>query len=559
MTDTSTQTPDGFEAPEALPAYEDAVLPGLGIHGWEEIESAVLSAVMLGEPFCLVSEPGSGKTYLGSVLAKALDMPYGYYDLSRAQFEDVIGFPNAKAFQEGRSEFIHNELTIWDKEIVMVDEVSRPTRETSNSWLEVLGSRRLMGKALPVKVIIGAMNPIEHQNTRALDEAFADRFISFIRLPEFTSMDEGVRREILSGATGLDAPTAGHWAGLQDAQPGEDAEAGPEYVIATAEFAEAAGRLRGLLAASGRHYQAIIADGEYAGQVTKYADTFATALAGQAQVSLEPRRLKMLRRSILAMFAVESARQGLEPGVYLEKEEMTECARRAAGMSMPHPYTGQGGLTAEQLLAAHAVAAAALVGDVALLALYQSSTQAEKLRRLLEGKFRPTVQNKVVEEFLDDGSMEADACALVAVQLLLTDEVVKHLPAHLMGKLAQRYNDVRLSSHARLPLEVGPDLADRIAEFDAVDSLAAHAAREDVSPLEAWSVQWAFDKCDGSASSVFEGYEAMREQMLIAMRELHGLCVAWGVDGAEGWTEPEHPGIALPEPAADGEAEPSAA
>src|ERR1022692_3923520 len=133
------------------------ILDGLGIYGWHKIEPQIIASVMLGDPFALISEPGTGKTYLGQILGEALGLKFGYYDTSKAEFSDVIGFPSPEAYKAGKIEPIPTELTLEDKEVIVVDELSRINRSMSNAWLEVLGSRMIMGRPLPLRVIMGAM------------------------------------------------------------------------------------------------------------------------------------------------------------------------------------------------------------------------------------------------------------------------------------------------------------------------------------------------------------------------------------------------------------------
>ena len=77
------------------PSPSCSLLKPLGIHGWDRVEPLVLAGVLLGEPILLVSEPGAAKTFLGQALAKALSTPqrpldFGYYDVAKANFEDIL-------------------------------------------------------------------------------------------------------------------------------------------------------------------------------------------------------------------------------------------------------------------------------------------------------------------------------------------------------------------------------------------------------------------------------------------------------------------------------------
>lgn len=495
-----------------------SLLAGLGIHGWDSVESAILAGLLLGEPFLLVSEPGSGKTFLGSVIASALGMSYGYYDVAKANFEDVLGFPNPAAFAEGRAEFVHNQLTIWDKQVVMVDEVSRAARDTSNKWLEVLGSRRLMGRQLPIRVLIGAMNPIEHQGTHALDEAFADRFLFFLRLPEFAGMDEQTRHRILEGRTGLDAPSVGFWAGREEAEQTHD------YVISTPDFQRAAQALRESLRRSALLYRELEA-GPLARQAADYVDLFARALR-LLEVPLEPRRLKMIKRALLATWAAETARSGLEE---LSVESRVRCAALVAACCLPHPHTGQASLTPEQLQVAHGEASSALKGNPAELLLFQANEPAQKFALLLGGEYEPSVVAKVCADFAADPSPRADMAALALAPLLTHQRASQVMGAQQLDQLAGRYHQVKLSAQAR-PL-LSPRLSQQLAQVRELNSLAERVSND----YQRLALAWAHAFAEENLGEIPTLYQQALAELIRASSYLRPLAEEWGLSAP---TEP---------------------
>lgn len=489
------------------------LLSQLGIHGWDRVEPAILAGVLLGEPILLVSEPGSGKTYLGSVLAQALGLKYGYYDTAKANFEDVLGFPNPEAFAAGRADFIHNEITVWDKEIIMVDEVSRASRDTSNKWLEILGSRKLMGKPLPVRVLLGAMNPIEHHGTHALDEAFADRFVLFVRLPSFAEMDDETRERILLGRTGLDAPSLGWW------RDGEDTD--KDYVIADDAWHVSAKALRTVLKDAAERYEHLTL--VLGGPVGRYADMFSLALH-QSDIAVEPRRLKMLKRALLATLAVRHCQMGIAEGELMSEEDIISTAEMVAAMSMPHPYTGSDGVSAEALKVAHMQAAAALKGNRSELLLFSARSHAERITMLLEGEFTAEVAAKVCADFREDSSMEADMTALALAPLLLCDGAAR-LPVSCLDLLTSRYQGVHLAQQAIMSFEAGPEVLDEMAAFDDAAELMKQA---DVHPRTRLAIGWALGHHD--RVSEIEGlYNQATSSLEDAMKHFEPLAVKWDV------------------------------
>jgi len=512
---------------------ERSLLGPLGIHGWEKVEPLVLAGVLLGEPVLLVSEPGAAKTFLGQTLARALStterpLQFGYYDISKANFEDIIGFPNPDAFRQGKSEFIHNQLTVWDKNIIMVDEVSRAARETSNKWLEILGSRMLMGTPLPLRVILGGMNPGGHAGTKQLDEAFADRFLMFVRLTEFVDMPQEVRQQILLGKTGLDAPSVGFWQGQND-------DGLRTSVVGGGEFERGAAELRRVLEVAAAHYSCI-QSGEVVLRISKYVDIVAKALT-EAGIHLEARRLKMLGRAVAGTLAVRMATVGTKVGDTPNLDDLVTSAALVCSMSMPHPYTASGELTPEQLDAAHLQAAPALRDDVSQLMLFQSTSQAGRLRMLFSKEYPPTVQEKVCADFLADESLEADMTAWVVAQLLLAPQATV-LPAHCLDKLSKRFRECesKMRRTSSVQLQANSQIAEQYQAYQRVAELIEEVeAQACTSAAPRIACAWALGRAEGDPERVLELYPTALDALQSAMSELQPICQEWEIEGADSW------------------------
>jgi MoxR-like ATPase len=65
------------------------------------------------------------------------------YDASKALFEDMIGFPDPSSIASGEIKYVPTKLSLWDKEFILVDEISRARAEMQNKWLEVIRGRNL--------------------------------------------------------------------------------------------------------------------------------------------------------------------------------------------------------------------------------------------------------------------------------------------------------------------------------------------------------------------------------------------------------------------------------
>lgn len=182
-------------------------LERLGIYGMGEVEDFILASLVTGDPLLLVGEVGSAKTLLSKRIAESLGLKFHAYDASKALFEDVIGFPNPQGFERGEIEYVPTPISIWDKEFVLIDEISRAEPQMQNKWLEVIRERKIMGLKLKnLKYIFGAMNPPEYLGTNYLDEAFAGRFSFIIEVPSIKKMSESEMKRIIETISDEDAP-----------------------------------------------------------------------------------------------------------------------------------------------------------------------------------------------------------------------------------------------------------------------------------------------------------------------------------------------------------------
>ena len=188
-----------------------SILEKLNTYGMEKIEDAVLAGLVTGDPVLLIGSHGSAKTLLARRLAASLGLKFHAYDASKAMFEDVIGFPNPDSLSRGIVEYTPTPISIWGKEFVLVDELSRASPAMQNKWLEVVRSRQIMGKSIEgLKYIFAAMNPPGYLGAMPLDEALAGRFAFVIRVPEARDMSSENIGKIIEHVSEDDAPVLIH-------------------------------------------------------------------------------------------------------------------------------------------------------------------------------------------------------------------------------------------------------------------------------------------------------------------------------------------------------------
>lgn len=183
------------------------MLEKLGIYGLEAVEDYILAGLLTGDPVLLVGNHGCGKTYLVGRIAQALGLNYIAYDASKAMFEDLIGFPNPQSLSKGMVEYVPTPLSVWDKNFILIDEISRAHVSMQNKWLELVRSRKIMGlKAEPLRYVFAAMNPLTYEGTRPLEEALAARFAFIITMPEFNRLSQEQAFKVINNVGEDDAP-----------------------------------------------------------------------------------------------------------------------------------------------------------------------------------------------------------------------------------------------------------------------------------------------------------------------------------------------------------------
>ncbi|MBW1996631.1 MAG: MoxR family ATPase [Deltaproteobacteria bacterium] len=186
-----------------------SILRDLGFVGLESIENSIMAGLVTGDPVLLVGTHGSAKTALVRTLAEAMGLEYWAYDSSKALFEDMIGFPDPGKLLSGSVDYVPTPLSIWDKEFILIDEISRAAPSMQNKWLEVIRSRQVMGKPLAsLKFIFAAMNPPGYLGAYPLDTALASRFAFIIEMPEAKEMDDDELKDVITTVTHDDASMA---------------------------------------------------------------------------------------------------------------------------------------------------------------------------------------------------------------------------------------------------------------------------------------------------------------------------------------------------------------
>ncbi len=181
----------------------DSILKHIN-YGYKDIEPVIISMIALSKNFMLIGKHGTGKTKLAKVLSQGFyDNPsldqndtsvdnFVFYDATKDDLISIAGIPSPESMKSGKLDFVKHKRSIWDKSTIVVDEITRASKENQNMWLEILEERTCFGLPLSYRSLIATANPESYASANQLDEALMDRFLAVVPVPDFQT---GVRSE----------------------------------------------------------------------------------------------------------------------------------------------------------------------------------------------------------------------------------------------------------------------------------------------------------------------------------------------------------------------------
>ena len=450
------------------------ILEGLGIYGWREgDENLLLASLLTDDPLLLIGRHGSAKTVLAVRIARALGKRFVAYDASKALFEDVLGYPNLEQLKRGVVEYIPGPLTVWDKEMVLIDELNRALPELQSKWLEIIRSRRIMGLPTRLKWVWAAMNPPTYAGTQALDGALLGRFALFVTPPEVLEMTEEDRIKVTQAVTEDDAPALGTWMRQDGNDSLDKIEPTGQSITRDPTLPDI---LQATLQTASRHFSDLRVDLE---QLPLFLSRLATLLHSESggQIALDGRRLGFLQRHILAYRAVELARAGA--GSYGRLPPLIDSVRQVlqAGIPLGLEENLQDGEGARHQLD--------LCTDL-LAGFFQAGSQLAKMDAVYElcttSDLRRQVEILLREDLGELASCrgwqslvmgEADITALATIALQVEAQQAGRIPAEMLAGLSGRIAPGNLSSQALPPLQ-----GEAVEHLDQVEDLLREAEGE---------------------------------------------------------------------------------
>ena len=393
---------------------KDNILEGLGIIGWESYERAIEAFLLIGGSILLVGTHGASKSRLAKRLGEALGVSMAKYDASKSVWEDIIGFPDpAKLMNlEYRKENsglprIETPTSIWNKRLLLVDEINRSSAELQSKWLEVILDQTVMGESTGTKWILSAMNP-GYAGTNPLDLALVSRYMFFIQAPLGVKMSNEELLNIMELENPDEYPALMTW--KEGVAEKSDTSSVPSVKVSDDmlsvsqksidKFVETSNKLKAILIVAADSYEEV--NSRWSNSVNEYVISVAKHLLNEAKFSTDLRRVRMIKNAIIASIALEVPVKGVTPDS-ISSSAIQSLALQILYMSYP-TIALIDGPSREQLHMAH-MASVDLLEDRSspLYKIFQEVNPITKLGLLFNYEDRdPILTYKVLNEVLDN-------------------------------------------------------------------------------------------------------------------------------------------------------------
>ena len=269
---------------------ESLITEPLGLYGWKKAEPVLLAALLSEEPLLLVGAHGCAKSFVLERLAEALGMEFRSYNASLINYDDLVGVPLPDATRT-KLEYLSSPESIWNAEVVFIDEISRTRPELQNKLFPIIYDRRVQGRPLTRLVYRwAAMNPPPtdeeldegdalYLGSEPLDAALADRFPYIMSVPDWDDLTPVDQKKVL----------ADQFAGRH------------EFPVA----------IRELVAEARKRYEELVP--ELTTRLTPYIITLVSKLHA-AKYDVSTRRATMLMRCAIAVHAAREVLSKLTAG-----------------------------------------------------------------------------------------------------------------------------------------------------------------------------------------------------------------------------------------------------
>lgn len=157
---------------------------------WKKIQIPIFASLISWENLILFWETWANKTWFVESFSKVMDVSYRIYTVPTIELEEITPF---KKNEEGIIEPIKTLTSVWDSELVFLDELNRVWPEKQGLFFEILRGKSI--KWIPLKKLKWVMSAVnlnlnEYKGTYVFDPATADRFAFVVSIPSFHTFNE---------------------------------------------------------------------------------------------------------------------------------------------------------------------------------------------------------------------------------------------------------------------------------------------------------------------------------------------------------------------------------
>lgn len=382
----------------------------LGLYGWNELDPVILAALVTEEPLLLVGSHGCAKSFILERLAETLQMEFRSYNASIINYDDLVGIPMPDETKTDLH-FISLPDSIWNAEIVFIDEINRTRPDLQNKLFPIIYDKRIQGRELGrLRYRWAAMNPpdddesdeMQYLGAMPLDAALADRFTFVVHAPDWGELSDKDRDELL-----------------------------------TDQFAGRHGfevDIRQLINEARQHYQRLVKTSAL--QIAPYISILCDQLR-TAHYDISTRRATMLLRSLLAIHASRLTLANDTNDITLYSS--AQIALRHTIPDRARKAISNAGLIQ---ICKHAWELASMDDDNAKKILLRETDLVERLHKLLknpEAYDSPTIASVVTDGIAAASGADRKVWALISYLKLRT---MAELPATTIETLAKEIKDV---------------------------------------------------------------------------------------------------------------------
>ena len=417
-------------------------LDRVGVYGYTyPHERAMLASLLTGTPLLMIGHIGEAKTRVAEAMAELLlgtpgpGEPKLFQKIAadKAQFEDMIGFPNPKTLSEGHIEYAKTPISIMDKKFILIDEISRCNPQLQNKFLEVVLERQVMGIPTDIQWVWATMNPLDYPGSQPLDGALAGRMGYILQVEQTVKQSEKIINKVVSSRNYAQTPALENWTSSSHKFDNKAPQALRDELL---DLLYGAGRILEGLEDS---WTPVIAD---------YLTKFMLTLKSQSALIIDGRRGVMMRYNIIANIAIQTVQQGRA----LSIPELQELAKEVILLSLPWTATGlKDTIDLSKVKKSHEVAMSALNSGDHLL--YKIVTERDPLNRAVlyldnRSKIDPSSATNLIAGIYDtvakQDSVEETwalqarqfALKLALTQVMLT---INNVPAELLSIVGKQY------------------------------------------------------------------------------------------------------------------------